>query len=68
MPRFEIFGKEERKEVNEVLETAILMYYRFNQTELDDSTSPIPQPKPKINYHQVFKKCRISETFPNLLD
>ena len=28
MPRFEIFGKEERKEVNEVLETVMLMYYR----------------------------------------
>lgn len=33
MPRFEIFGEEEPKEVNEVLETGILMYYRFNQTE-----------------------------------
>lgn len=68
MPRFEIFGEEEPKEVNKVLETGILMYYRFNQTELDDSRSPIPQPKPKINCHQIFKKCRISETFPYLLD
>ena len=67
MPRFEIFGKEERKEVNEVLETAFIMYYRFNQSELDDSTSPIPQPKPKINFHQIFKRYRISKTFPYLV-
>jgi 8-amino-3,8-dideoxy-alpha-D-manno-octulosonate transaminase len=30
MPGFEIFGEEERKEVNEVLETGILMRYGFD--------------------------------------
>ncbi|HLV51408.1 MAG TPA: DegT/DnrJ/EryC1/StrS family aminotransferase [Flavobacterium sp.] len=30
MPGFEIFGKEERKEVNDVLETGILMRYGFD--------------------------------------
>ncbi len=31
MPGFEFFGEEERKEVNEVLETGILMRYGFDQ-------------------------------------
>ncbi len=30
MPGFEFFGEEERKEVNEVLETGILMRYGFD--------------------------------------
>lgn len=30
MPGFELFGEEERKEVNEVLETGILMRYGFD--------------------------------------
>ena len=30
MPGFEFFGDEERKEVNEVLETGILMRYGFD--------------------------------------
>src|ERR1700744_3224841 len=30
MPGFELFGPEERKEVNDVLETGILMRYRFD--------------------------------------
>lgn len=31
MPGFEIFGHEERKEVNEVLETGVLMRYGFDE-------------------------------------
>ena len=30
MPGFEFFGEEERKEVNDVLETGILMRYGFD--------------------------------------
>ena len=30
MPGFELFGAEERKEVNDVLETGILMRYGFD--------------------------------------
>ena len=30
MPGFELFGEEERKEVNDVLETGILMRYGFD--------------------------------------
>ena len=30
MPGFEVFGDEERKEVNEVLETGVLMRYGFD--------------------------------------
>ena len=30
MPGYELFGEEERKEVNEVLETGILMRYGFD--------------------------------------
>src|SRR6478752_10571315 len=30
MPGFELFGEEERREVNEVLETGILMRYGFD--------------------------------------
>lgn len=31
MPGFEVFGEEERNEVNEVLNTGILMRYGFDQ-------------------------------------
>ena len=31
MPGFEIFGKEERKEVEDVLETGVLFRYGFDQ-------------------------------------
>lgn len=31
MPGFEVFGDEERKEVNEVLQTGVLMRYGFDQ-------------------------------------
>ena len=30
MPGFELFGEEEKKQVNEVLETGILMRYGFD--------------------------------------
>jgi 8-amino-3,8-dideoxy-alpha-D-manno-octulosonate transaminase len=29
MPGFEIFGEEEKKEINEVLETGVLFRYEF---------------------------------------
>ena len=35
MPGFEIFGDEERKEVNEVLETGVLFRYGFDQARND---------------------------------
>lgn len=35
MPGFELFGEEERKEVNEVLETGILMRYGFDGVRKD---------------------------------
>src|SRR5690554_7010773 len=35
MPGFEIFGDEERKQVNEVLETGILMRYGFDGLRKD---------------------------------
>ena len=35
MPGFEFFGEEERKEVNEVLSTGILMRYGFDAARKD---------------------------------
>ena len=35
MPGFELFGEEERKEVNEVLSTGILMRYGFDAARKD---------------------------------
>jgi len=35
MPGFELFGEEERKEVNEILSTGILMRYGFDAARKD---------------------------------
>lgn len=36
MSGFEVFGDEERKEVNEVLETGVLMCYGFDQARAEN--------------------------------
>ena len=40
MPGFEMFGDEERKNVNDVLESGILMRYGFDGCLLYTSPSP----------------------------